>query len=333
MRRILPCVLCLLVIMPVAAAPVPEPELDAVLRDLLDWLPGRYDSLPQLDAEARFGIRVSARHARQLRRFRLLEPGEAGDLALYSEVLAADGLAPSRALVFSLRPDPRRGAVVLSSRTARLRDESAPPRSIADLELDEPSGADCEFLWRRHGEQLQGTLSNAGADSASCDIVDPDTGRMLRWQAAWVLTADQLWIREHGHQLQPGEAEATAVRIRGREDRSFDRLYKARLYRCTILLTDGSRQRFDLHDRGGEATVVFGDWPQPSSLSLLRGLYAARDGVGLEQRLRLAVGPVNALEPGAVVIANPRVDVISMSGSAGRIACAPAPPQESADEQ
>lgn len=322
--------ICVLVPTLVISA-TPKAELEAVRRDLLAWLPGEYDSLPQVDLERRVGSPGQVERERQFRLFARIDAPQLGEDVVYAETRVGGTYGPvnpGQQVVYTFTIDEARGAVVASGR--RIKDPSAftladlTPENQALIEAVPDDGGDCDLLWRRHGSQLVGRLTESGGNDGSCILVAPDTGEISRWEAEWILNPRELWISGNGFRVEADDGMTSERLVTGRADRTHERLYKSRVYRCEILGPNRPKTVADVGDRGGVVKLEFGDWPQPTELTLLRAFYPGAGGVGYVERLRLSLVAAGANVPAAEVVAEPGADTIAISTSAGRVSCAPA---------
>jgi hypothetical protein len=271
-------------------------ELAAVMRDLLAWLPGEYDTLPQVDLERRLGAPPDGEHDRQYRVFTRVEVPHIAPVVMYGEVHVTDKrgpIIPGQQVLYIVSMDEARGAVVVNGR--RIKDgpnhryADWTPDNIKTMALDEDFGGNCDFLWRRHGEHLVGKLANSGANNDTCTMVSKRSGQKMTWDAEWLLTPQQLWVFDNGYLIDQQDPTKPPRFFAGREDLTHERLYKGRYFRCSAGAAGSAR----VYDAGEE-------WKPAGSeltLRLLRGQYPRADNTGLEERLSLSVFKETDSEP------------------------------------
>jgi hypothetical protein len=291
-----------------------------VLADLLDWWPGRYDTLPQVDLERRLGAPPDGEHDRQYRVFQRVDVPHIGANVIYGQVHAGGengDIVPGQQVLYILSIDERRRAVNVSGRRIlngpqyQLADLT--PEKLKTIAIDPEMGGNCHFLWRRHGEQLVAHLSDLEADTTTCTMVSKRSGQKMTWDAEWVLTPDELWVFDNGYLHDKDHPARTPRLFAGREDRSFERMYKGRDRRCQVQATEQKAITANLHDRGGELALPATFSIEKLTLQLLRSDYARANGVGLVSRWRLAMMSPSSDEPLAHTLANADARSIRLS--------------------
>jgi hypothetical protein len=278
-------------------------ELRQVQADLLAWWPGEYDTTPQFDLEQRLGAPPDGEHDRQYRVFKRVAVPHIGEHVIYGEVRTGGKngeIIPGQQVLYIISIDEQRAAVNVSGRRIlngpafRLQDHT--PEKLRSIAIDPNVGGNCRFLWRRQGSQLVAHLSDLDADTRSCTMVSKTSGQKMTWDAEWVLTSDELWVFDNGY-LHDRENPARAPRLfAGRADMTFERMYKGKPYQCSLRGAKGASVSFELLDHGGEFPVgKLAD--EPLVLQLLRAPYPRANGVGLEDKLRLAFLPEGSDAP------------------------------------
>lgn len=214
---------------PVAARQ--NPELKAVLRDLMDWMPGEYSSLPQVFYEDAIGPSPDGPHEEFYRVFAKIDAPHLGDNVIYTQIRidGKDGpIFQGQQVAFIITIDEERRGVNVSGRRIKdpenHRDAHLHPEMWKTIEPDPDYGGNCQFLWRRHGKQLVARLSDATQDD-KCTMVSKRSGDQMTWGAEWILNDGELWIHDNGY-LKDGTLFA------GRADKAYLRMTKVRQYEC-----------------------------------------------------------------------------------------------------
>lgn len=272
-----------------------HPELVTVLHRLDAWLPGEWDNLPQLLVERQLGAPPDGEHDHWYRVITRIDAPQLGSHVYYGEVYQGGrggDLIPGQQLLYVAEIDPVHFAVNLKggglAEPGKFRQLHLHPELWRKVRMREGAGP-CLFLWRRSGEQLAGTLGTEG----TCTVQSQRTGKMMLWDAEWVLGPEQLWILDNGYFLGPGPGERSL--FMGREDRTHHRAWRLTDYRCEVA-HGGARVALRLHDRGDTAALEDG-----TSVQLLRGPIV-RPGGKLEQGFALRVQarggpPLEAVSP------------------------------------
>lgn len=236
-------------------------ELDQLLDDLTAWLPGEYSSAPLARLEEESGVPPEKRHPSEYWIFARVDAPKVGSRVVLQEVHAGneDGeVALQWQMLHALRIDAGRDGVVVERRAmlaaAQSVDAYRDSARQQTLAFDPDSEPACDWLWRRRGATLTGTLVTHGTTRAPCAtgagksaVSDSDE---------WILSSDELWIRD-----EPAPAAARTDRERATPDLpgSYLRLFKARRFGCSWHTNFGESapltSLFELHDRGGEYRV------------------------------------------------------------------------------
>ena len=294
---------------PVLAAPgytASRAELEQVLADLIAWLPGAWDSYPQVLAERSGVPPPDGEHEHWHRTFARIDAPQIGDVVFYGQVNVGGREGPIIAgsqVIYKAVIDERLGAVNIlgqgpldPEKYENLHDR---PELWREVKMREPEALNCDFIWRRDGAQIFGVLAGNTPDKqkygpGTCAFTSKRTDAEFRADAEWVLSPEAFWLYDNNWMDDR--------LFLGREDRTHIRLSRARPYVCAVKDAAGER-RLDAHDRGfsfaaktsGETSV---------ELRLLRADYADNGRPGLRDRLRLSAGEaVSDAEPMAARIA------------------------------
>lgn len=294
-----------------SAGPAYDPsrqELESVLADLIAWLPGGWDSYPQVHYERRYRVPVEGEHEHWHHIFQRIDAPQLGDVVFYGQINAGGRDAPlmhRTQILYKVWIDEKRGAVVINGQSPadpeKYVDLHERPELWKDVKWRDPEGIHCDFIWRRSGEQIVGVLdgkvaSGRDAGPGTCTYMVNNTDVKFLADAEWVLGPDVLWDYDinliAGHQFV------------GRKDRTHIRMYRARGYDCRIEDEKGVRT-WKAHDRGAKVAVS-AKGGRTLQLMLLRAPMPDRDGHGMHDRLRLLVQKPNEDAPITEVEAAPR---------------------------
>ncbi|MCB1623094.1 MAG: hypothetical protein KDI32_00805 [Pseudomonadales bacterium] len=294
-------VLALMVAAPGIAAPAYDfdrKELEAILDDLVAWLPGEWSSYPQIYHERAVRVPAEGEHDDWYRTFARIDAPQIGEYVFYGQINIGgrDGPLMSRSQVlYKAEIDMVRQRVLVRGQTPKnpeqyvnLQDH---PQLWHEVEMRDPAQIHCDFLWHRNGTQIVGVLDGPTDERrkfgpGTCNYTSAQTNSEFMADAEWVLSPDELWLYDIN--VMGGQ------QFIGRKDRTHIRLYRARPYRCEVSDARGKRS-VDANDRGyaAEATGVDSkqiDW------QLLRARFAAADGSGLDEQLRLIVATPAAMK-------------------------------------
>jgi len=291
----------------VPAGPVYEPtrpELEQVLADLTAWLPGNWDSFPQVYYERLVQPPKMGEHEHWHRAFGRIDAPQIGTHVFYGQInvggRSGEMMLRSQ-IIYNAVIDEARGVVSITGQSPSEPEKYVNlhlrPELWKQVRQRDPAAVRCDFVWRRSGTQIVGTLEGKKEEHrkygpGTCTYM---SGQMKDVEfyadAEWVLSPEQLWLydinRLAGH---------TFV---GRDDRTHIRLYKSRPFSCTVKDAAGER-RLAAHDRGF-ATPVTGTNGRSLELLLLRAELPAAGRPGLEDRLRLGVLEAGRAQPVSVV--------------------------------
>jgi len=244
---------------PPTAATNSKAELEGVMADLLQWLPGDYSTQSQLDMERRLGASPDGEHEAWFRVFAPVDVPHIGEHVIYGQlhVGGRDGpIIPGTQVLYIVTMDEENNAVTINGRRIAdgpdFVDVHLHPERQKDLKLDPNTGGNCDFRWRRHGKQIVGLLANTDepVTDGTCSMVSKVSGLHMTWDAEWVLNPEELWIYDNGY-LEDGTL------FIGREDRTHTRLRRVTWYDCKWSKGRDSGN-VTLHDGGGQAVLQDG---------------------------------------------------------------------------
>jgi hypothetical protein len=290
--RLAACALVALSAGPAAATNSP-PELRAVLRDLMAWLPGEYDNAAQVFFEREQQGQGPEVHSRIYRAYHRLDAPRIGDDVLLFEVRNGGKAGPldlAELQVWTLAIDASRRAVRMSPRRfvdeQKGRDLLAAGRTgaagLSPADLKPAVGiAGCDILWRLDGRQLVGRTV-----PGECKGTSRRTGGPMDFTWEFTQNETQQWISFAGR-------DPAGTLVFGRDDQTAWRLDKARDFECFVtyrpagaapVVLNGVR----MHDRGDRhAWQPAGAGGRSLTIELLRGMWPSNSGRNFEDLLRL----------------------------------------------
>lgn len=264
-------------------------ELEAVLADLIAWLPGGWDSYPQVHFERRFKVPAEGEHAHWHHIFERIEAPQIGEVVFYGQINEGGRDAPllhRSQILYKVWIDEKRGAVVINGQGPANPEKYVNlherPELWSEVRMRDPAVINCDFLWRRDGEQIVGVLdgkTEAGRAEGpgTCSYMVNGTDVKFVADAEWVLGPEVFWDYDinlmSGHQFV------------GRQDRTHIRMYRSRGYECRVRDASGER-RWHAHDRGARLPVKSRDGRE-LQLLLLRAHLPDAAGRGMFDRLHL----------------------------------------------
>jgi hypothetical protein len=268
-----------------AAATNSRLELQDVLRDLMAWLPGEYDSAPQIYLERKLGAPPDGEHDRVYRLFAKVDAPQIGPDVIYAEMRAGGKDGPIlQQVVFNVFIDDKNQGVSFDGR--RIADPDThvgahlDPAKQRTLAADPRYGGNCRFFWRRNGDQLKG-----GFNDGTCTMTSRNTQQKMTWDSEWMLNDRELWIHDNG-------VYDDGTLVTGRKDRTPLRLSKAREFACQVTVRPPKaaeiKTAITLHDRGERHAfppIVKGG--KPFYLDLMNAKWVAADGKSYWDLLRL----------------------------------------------
>jgi len=278
----------------VSAGPAHDPsrqELESVLADLIAWLPGGWDSYPQVHFERRYRMPAEGEHEHWHHIFERIDAPQIGEVVFYGQINPGGRDAPMMhrsQILYKVWIDEQRGVVVINGQGPADPDKYVDlherPELWSEVRMRDPAKINCDFIWRRDGEQIVGVLDGKTAAGrtqgpGTCTYMVNRTDVQFLADAEWVLSPDTLW--DYDINLMAGQ------QFVGRKDRTHIRMYRSRGYDCRIEDRAGTRD-WKAYDRGATSKVRASDGSE-LQLMLLRAPMPAADGTGLHDRLRLMI--------------------------------------------
>ena len=299
-------------------------ELEWVMARLVEWLPGSWDSYPQVWYERHVRPPSSGGpHEYWYRTFARIEAPQIGDVVFYGQVNVHGPGGPVLAgsqVLYLAAIDEGLGAVnILGQGPAdpdRFLDLHERPELWDDVRMRDPEALNCNWLWRRDGNHLFGVLQGKTEDRrkygpGTCSFISKRTDAEFRADAEWVLTPEQLWLYDNNW--------SDGMLFLGRPDRTHLRLYRVSPFQCEVQDANGTR-KLDAYDRGFSADLEAEDG-DAVRMMLLRAEYPAPGEGGLKDRLRLTLA--EAADDGelARVDEAPDADQVAISHGTLRVVC------------
>jgi hypothetical protein len=280
---------------PASAAPAFDPsrqELESILDDLKAWLPGGWDSFPQIWHERTVRAPIGGEHDHWYRSFALIDAPQVGAVVFYGQINLGgrDGpMMPRSQILYTAVIDEQRGVVNVNGQVLadaeKYEDLQKHPELWKEVRQRNPAAIKCDFIWRRSGTQIVGVLDGKTderrkAGPGTCSYVTNVGNQQFYADAEWVLSPEELWLYDTNR--------IEGLLFNGREDRTHVRLYRSRAYSCSVTDRTGKRT-LPAYDRGYKAEVVDKGGRKLEAM-LLRAWYPGADGTGLDDRLRLMLG-------------------------------------------
>lgn len=303
-----------------------RPELEAIVQDLIAWLPGAWDSYPQLHYERRVRTPAEGEHEHWHRTFARIDAPQIGPVVFYGQINIGgrDGpLLPRSQILYVVEIDEQRNAVNMNGQGPLDPDDFVNlherPELWSKVRMRDRAALNCDFLWRRDGVHLFAVLDGKSDDRrkhgpGTCNYNMAGTDVEFFADAEWVLSPDDLW--DYDINLIGGR------QFIGRADRTHIRLFRTHGYRCSVRDANGERA-WHAHDRGAK-TLVRNAAGADVQLMLLRAPMPARDGPGLADRLRLLLKPVDQETPTTEIEAAPGATGIELRAEGVSASCAAA---------
>jgi hypothetical protein len=274
-------------------------ELESVMADLIAWLPGAWDSYPQVHYQRRYVTPVEGEHPHWHHVFARIDAPQIGEIVFYGQINPGGRDQPMMhrsQILYKVWIDEKRGAVVINGQGPadpdRFVNLHERPELWGQVQMRDEQSLQCDFLWRRSGDQIVGILDGKSDDRrrggpGTCTYKVKGTDVEFFADAEWVLGPDILWDYDintmAGHQFV------------GRADRTHIKQYRARGYQCRVEDANGVRE-WHAHDRGAILPVT-ANGKQSQRLMLLRAPLPDSKGVGMHDALRVALLPLDSEQP------------------------------------
>lgn len=269
-------------------------ELEWVMERLIEWLPGTWDSYPQVWYEK--SVRPPSNdedglHEHWYRTFARIDAPQVGDVVFYGQINieGPDGpIIGGSQVLYNAVIDEDLGAVNIFGQgpadPEKYENLHLRPELWSEVRQREPEAINCDWLWRRDGNQIFGVLQGNAPDKqhygpGTCSFTSARTGEEFRADAEWVLTPDQLWLYDNNW--------SAGFLFLGREDQTHIRLHRVHPYQCRVEDNNGLRELV-AYDRGFKARAENSDG-KDVELMLLRAEFPKNGGYGLQDLLRLSL--------------------------------------------
>ncbi len=275
-----------------AAATNSPMELKSVLNDLMTWMPGVYSSAPQVFFENSAGPPPDGPHENLYRVFAKIDAPHLGEHVIYTQIHieGKDGpMFEGQQLLFLVDIDKERQAVRIQGRRIanpeQFRDAHLHPEMWKTIAPDPQYGGNCEFLWRRHGAQIVGKLTEKTKNNDTCTMVSKISDTQMTWDAEWILNDHELWVYDNGS-LKDGSL------FSGRADKTYLRMSKTRSYECFAsyrpvkgdpIVNSG----FAMHDGADRYTWAVQGVKQPVHIVLKSCMWPSESGQNYKELLRI----------------------------------------------
>ena len=298
-------------------------ELEWVMDRLIEWLPGTWDSYPQVWFERNVRMPTQeGEHEHWHRTFARIDAPQVGEVVFYGQINNGGRNGPiigGSQVLYHAVIDEEIGAVNIFGQGPLNPEEyenlHERPALWDEVQFRERDALNCDFIWRRDGEQIFGVLRGNTPDKqvhgpGTCGFISERTGAPFRADAEWVLTPEQLWLYDNNW--------SDDMLFLGREDKTHIRLHRARPYTCEVE-TNGDKDHA-AHDRGFMLSVT-NDAGTPFDVMLLRAEYPGENGSGLTDRLRLTLSDRNTGEVVATTDAAPLAEEIEVDFTDIEVSC------------
>lgn len=297
-------------------------ELESILDDLAAWWPGEWSSEPQNYYERTVRMPAEGEHEPWYRTFARIDAPQIGTHVFYGQINIGgrDGPLYTRSqVIYKATIDESRGVVLVRGQVLADADKFVNLQDRPELWKQvtmREEVINCDFIWRRDGEQIVGVLDGRdeprrAGGPGTCTFMST-TGKKFFADAEWTLTPDTLWLYDIN--------DMDGQRFIGRKDRTHNRLYRARPYRCSVADAGGTRVVAS-YDRGGSGEVKGSDG-RALQWTLLRAHYPAADGFGLDDELRLTLQEPEGAQVLETAKAAPKADRISLAARGIQVNCA-----------
>lgn len=311
---------------PVSAAPgydQGQHDLEWVMDYLIKWFPGVWDSYPQVWFEN--NVRMpdnEEEHEHWHRTFARIDAPQVGEVVFYGQINVGGRDGPiigGSQVLYHAVIDEELGAVNIFGQgpkdPERYENLHERPELWGEVQFREREALNCDWLWRRDGDQIFGVLAGNSPDKqkygpGTCSFISKRTGEEFRADAEWVLTPEQLWLYDNNW--------SAGMLFLGREDQTHIRLHRARPYTCEI--NAANKIAVAAHDRGFSKSFA-DDRGIPFEVMLLRAEYPAKDGFGRDDRLRLMLTDIGTGDVVAEADAAPMSEKIELTFKGVEVEC------------
>ncbi len=297
-------------------------ELEMVLADLIAWLPGEWNSFPQVYYERTVTMPPEGEHENWHRTFARIDASQIGDVVFYGQI-NVDGrngtILGGSQVLYKAWIDEARGVVVINGQSPadpeRFENLQDKPDLWSKVKMRDATAVRCDFIWRRDGDHIVGVLDGRVPERqkygpGTCTYISERADAEFFADAEWVLTPEHLWLYD---------INTMGGRIfQGRDDKTHIRLSRARPYTCRIHDEDATRVR-DGHDRGFAMPVKAGGGQKLEAL-LLRADYPAQ-GPGLTDRMRLMLSEPTSKQIVAMTDATPLAKTVALKANGVDVRC------------
>jgi hypothetical protein len=309
---------------PAAAAPAYQfdrRELESILHDLAAWWPGEWSSAAQNHYERTVTMPAEGEHEPWYRTFARIDAPQIGPYVFYGQINIGGREGPlytRSQVLYKATIDEARGVVLVRGQAladaGKFVDLQDHPELWSQVTMRDEI-INCDFIWRRQGEQLVGVLDGRNEQRreggpGTCTYVSA-SGKKFFADAEWVLAPETLWLYDTN--LIDG------VQFIGRKDRTHNRLRRSHPYLCRVADANGRREVAS-YDQGGTGQVKGRDGRE-LQWTLLNAQYPAAGGVGLDEQLRLELGEPESKTPLSSVQAAPRAARIALAASGISVSC------------
>lgn len=301
-------------------------ELQWVMERLKEWLPGTWDSFPQVWYEEH--VRAPSNtddgiHEHWYRTFALIDAPQVGEVVFYGQINieGPDGpIIGGSQVLYNAVIDEDLGAVNIFGQgpadPEKYENLHLRPELWSEVRQREPEAINCDWLWRRDGNQIFGVLQGNAPDKqrygpGTCSFTSARTGEEFRADAEWVLTPEQLWLYDNNW--------SAGFLFLGREDQTHLRLYRVRPYQCEVSDRNGTR-KLSAYDRGFRTSVVDNSG-RDYDLMLLRAEYPRNKESGLVDQLKLSLFSSEEEQPIASSVEQPIAKNIELTANGISVSC------------
>ena len=235
-------------------------QLEQVLQDMIAWLPGSWDSYPQVYYEKNVTMPKEGGHEHWHRTFARINAPQVGDVVFYGQINAdgRDGpIVAGSQVLYKVYIDEKLGAVNVLGQgplnPEQFENLHERPELWSKVQMREPGALNCDWVWRRDGNQVFGLLQGNTPEKqkygpGTCSFISKRADAEFRADAEWVLTPDILWLYDNNWMADQ--------LFLGRNDRTHTKLYRATPYDCRVKDAAGARTLKRLRPRIQNTTDI-----------------------------------------------------------------------------